>query len=624
MHITSILALEVKKFILQLFNNEVDEKTLVFNHTPKDFLGDYTLVVFPLVKLSKKDPSTTATMIGQVLKDSSKYISDFNVVKGFLNLSIKDKYWIEYLAQHYHTPPDANKSHNQKILIEYSSPNTNKPIHLGHVRNNVLGVALRGLLTSAGYDVNTCNLINDRGIHICKSMMAWQKLGKGETPQTSGMKGDHLVGKYYVEFDRILQMQRKPLIEKVLTGDLSFISSKHLEPVQKLREKYILHQDEDALSALKKLVDNYTPALQEAQQLLRLWEAGDKNTLQLWKTMNEWVYEGFDITYKRMGVSFDKVYYESDTYLLGKALVQEGLQNGCFYTKEDGSIWVDLSDQGLDHKLLQRADGTSVYITQDMGTAELKYKDFCMDKSIYVVGNEQDYHFKVLQLILQKMGKPHADGIFHFSYGMVDLPSGRMKSREGTVVDADNLMDEMITEARLQTEALGKTEGFSGEELDKLYATIGLGALKFYLLRVEPKKRILFDPKESIDLHGYTGPFVQYTYARIQSLLRRAAQDHIAINVHNDYTMHVSEKELLLKLYEYSSVLQEAAAEYNPSKIIDFAYELAKLYNKFYAEVSIFQSEPKETAFRLAISQATGIHIKTCFNMMGIDVPERM
>jgi arginyl-tRNA synthetase len=455
-------------------------------------------------------------------------------------------------------------------------------------------------------------------------MLAWQKLGKGETPQNSGIKGDHLVGKYYVEFDRILQLERKPLLDKVLAGDLSFISSKHLETAQKLKEKYILHQDEDALSALKKLVDNYTPALQEAQQLLRLWEAGDKHTLQLWKTMNGWVYEGFDITYTRMGVSFDKVYYESDTYLLGKELVQEGLHNGCFYTKEDGSIWVDLSELGLDHKLLQRSDGTSVYITQDMGTAELKYKDFNMDKSIYVVGNEQDYHFKVLQLILQKMGKPHADGIFHFSYGMVDLPSGRMKSREGTVVDADDLMDEMITEARLQTEALGKTEGFSKEELQKLYTTIGLGALKFYLLRVEPKKRILFDPKESIDLHGYTGPFVQYTYARIQSLLRRASQDNITIKVHSDYSMHICEKELLLRLYEYSTVLQEAAAEFNPSKIIDYAYELAKLYNKFYAEVSIFQSETREISFRLAISLATGNLLKTCFNMMGIDVPERM
>ncbi len=624
MHITSILALEVKKFIFQLFNNEIDTRILVFNHTPKDFEGDYTLVVFPLVKISKKDPITTATMLGQALKDGSNYIASFNVVKGFLNLSIINSYWIQYLADTYSHSPDGSKTHNQKILIEYSSPNTNKPIHLGHVRNNVLGIALKGLLSSAGYDVKTCNLINDRGIHICKSMLAWQKIGNGETPQSSGIKGDHLVGKYYVEFDRILQFQRKPLLEQVLSGNFSFIAAKHLEAAQKLKDKYILHQDDDALSALKKLVDNYTPALQEAQQLLRLWESGDKDTIQLWKTMNGWVYEGFDITYKRMGVSFDKVYHESDTYLLGKDLVQEGLKEGHFYAKEDGSIWVDLSNQGLDHKLLQRADGTSVYITQDMGTAELKYKDFGMDKSIYVVGNEQDYHFRVLQRILQKMGRTHADGIFHFSYGMVDLPSGKMKSREGTVVDADDLMDQMINEARLQTEELGKTEGFLAEELQKLYTTIGLGALKFYLLRVDPKKRILFDPKESIDLHGYTGPFVQYTYARIQSLLRRAAQDNLSIIVHKDYALHTSEKELLLKIYAYDTVLQDAAAEYNPSKIIDYTYELAKLYNKFYAEVSIFQAEPTETSFRIALSQATGNLIKTCFNMMGIEVPDRM
>lgn len=624
MHITKILAEEIRKIALQLFGNEIDASTLVFNHTPKDFEGDYTLVVFPLVKVSKKDPTTTANMLGEALQLHTTIVAEYNVVKGFLNLKIKDSFWLQYLTENYNSVLDARLPHSPKILIEYSSPNTNKPIHLGHVRNNVLGIALRGLLSSAGYDVKTCNLINDRGIHICKSMYAWQQLGKGETPSSSGIKGDHLVGKYYVEFDRILQSQRKPLLDKVLAGDMSFLTPKHLDMAQKLLEKYALHQDDESLSALKKIIDNYTTALQEAQQLLRLWEVGDEDTLRLWSTMNAWVYEGFEVTYNRMGVSFDKTYYESDTYLLGKTLVQDGVKAGFFYTKDDGSIWVDLSDQGLDHKLLLRADGTSVYITQDMGTAELKFLDFEMDKSVYVVGNEQDYHFKILQLILKKMRKPYADGIYHFSYGMVDLPSGRMKSREGTVVDADDLMDEMIAEARHQTESLGKTSGFTPEELENLYTIIGLGALKFYLLRVDPKKRILFDPKESIDLHGYTGPFVQYAYARIQSILRRATQDSIDIHIPADYSLQPCEKEVIFKIYQYSTVLQEAAAEYNPSKIIDYAYELAKIYNKFYAEVSIFQAQQSEKSVRIALSQATGNLLKTCFNMMGIEVPERM
>jgi len=624
MNITKILAEEIRIISLQLFGNEIDAGTLVFNHTPKDFEGDYTLVVFPLVKVSKKDPSTTANMLGEALQLHTTIVAEYNVVKGFLNLKIKDSFWLQYLTENYNSVLDARLPHSPKILIEYSSPNTNKPIHLGHVRNNVLGIALRGLLSSAGYDVKTCNLINDRGIHICKSMYAWQQLGKGETPSSSGIKGDHLVGKYYVEFDRILQSQRKPLLDKVLAGDMSFLTPKHLDMAQKLLEKYALHQDDESLSALKKIIDNYTTALQEAQQLLRLWEVGDEDTLRLWSTMNAWVYEGFEVTYNRMGVSFDKTYYESDTYLLGKTLVQDGVKAGFFYTKDDGSIWVDLSDQGLDHKLLLRADGTSVYITQDMGTAELKFLDFEMDKSVYVVGNEQDYHFKILQLILKKMRKPYADGIYHFSYGMVDLPSGRMKSREGTVVDADDLMDEMIAEARHQTESLGKTSGFTPEELENLYTIIGLGALKFYLLRVDPKKRILFDPKESIDLHGYTGPFVQYAYARIQSILRRATQDSIDIHIPADYSLQPCEKEVIFKIYQYSTVLQEAAAEYNPSKIIDYAYELAKIYNKFYAEVSIFQAQQSEKSVRIALSQATGNLLKTCFNMMGIEVPERM
>jgi arginyl-tRNA synthetase len=628
MHLTELLSKEVAKIIFQLYNIATVEKDIVFNTTPKDFVGDFTLVVFPLVKYSKKDPTATAQLIGEEMASKLDLIEDFNIVKGFLNLKIKETYWKDFLLQNFEKAPTIVAPSTEKILIEYSSPNTNKPLHLGHIRNNVLGYAVSGLLKAAGYEVNTCNLINDRGIHICKSMIAWQKVGNGETPESTNMKGDHLVGKYYVIFEQLLQQEREPLLQKLLSDDINDIDDNLIASTAALIKKYKATNDilihKEIISALKPIVANYTKIMQEAQEMLRLWERGDNKVMDLWKTMNNWVYDGFDITYKNLGVSFDKYYYESETYLLGKELVKEGLEKAYFFKKEDNSVWIDLNSIGLDQKLLLRADGTSVYITQDMGTAVQKYKDFGMDKSIYVVGNEQDYHFKVLKGIAQKMQMPFAEGIYHLSYGMVDLPSGKMKSREGTVVDADDLILSMITEAQTQTEQLGKTDGFDALELQNLYHTIGIGALKFYLLRVDPKKRILFDPKESIDMHGYTGPFVQYTYARIRSILRRFEIENKAIKIETDLEISSVEYELIKKCYAYSVTIIEAAQELNPAKVIDYTYDLAKLYNKFYAECSIFQALEEQKLFRIALSMATGNIIKQCFNMLGIDVPEKM
>jgi len=479
------------------------------------------------------------------------------------------------------------------VMVEYSSPNTNKPLHLGHVRNNLLGFAVSSILEKAGNEVYKSNLVNDRGIHICKSMLAWQKFGNGETPETSGIKGDKLVGKYYVEFDKHYKQEIEQLTSQGKT---------------------------------KEEAEKQAPILLEAQAMLLQWEQGDAATIELWRTMNNWVYDGFAVTYKNMGVNFDKYYFESDTYLLGKDIIEEGLAKGIFFKKENGSIWIDLSADGLDEKLVLRADGTSVYITQDIGTADLKYQDFHMNQSIYVVGNEQDYHFKVLKLILQKLGKPYANGLHHFSYGMVDLPSGKMKSREGTVVDADDLMNDMIASAKEQTESLGKIDDFTEAERTSLFSVIGLGALKFFLLRVDPKKRILFDPKESIDLHGYTGPFVQYTYARTRSILRKAIdQPYLSDMLWNGYNIHATEKELAKLIYKYPIILEESCKEMNPAKLVDYAYDLAKTYNKFYNDCPILAAE-SETAkrFRLLLTQRTGDMIQQCFSIVGIDVPERM
>jgi len=574
-----------------LFGSDLPAAPLTINETPKEFTGDLTLVVFPLLKATKKNPEESARIIGEYLVNNMESVTDFNVIKGFLNLTISDAYWLNYLQapeQHHTISPK-----QEKVLIEYSSPNTNKPLHLGHIRNNVLGYALAGIYQANGYPVVKANLINDRGIHICKSMLAWQKFGNGETPASSGLKGDKLVGKYYVAFDKAYKQEIDALVQEGM-------------PKEEAEKK--------------------APILLEAQEMLRAWEQGDDAVISLWKTMNQWVYDGFAITYKNLGVDFDQYYYESNTYLLGKDIVEDGLARGVFFKKEDGSVWIDLTADGLDQKLVLRADGTSVYITQDIGTADLKYRDFQMQQSIYVVGNEQDYHFKVLKLILQKLGKPYADGIQHFSYGMVDLPSGKMKSREGTVVDADDLMEDMIANAREQTEALGKIEDFTEAEKQALFHTIGLGALKFFLLRVDPKKRILFDPKESIDLHGYTGPFVQYTYARTRSILRKAQEQQLTTAAEaTTHPLHTTEKELTKALYKYPFILEDSCKEMNPAKMVDYAYELAKTYNKFYHDCPILAAENKaEQQRRLQLTRHTGDTIRQCFAIVGIEVPERM
>ncbi|HRH56491.1 MAG TPA: arginine--tRNA ligase [Chitinophagales bacterium] len=581
---------QVQQAFPNLFGSEVELSKITINETPKEFIGDITLVVFPLLKLTKKNPEESAKTIGEFLVNNNTNVTAYNIIKGFLNLSIRDTYWINSVIN-----PSNNIQHpsSETVLIEYSSPNTNKPLHLGHVRNNVLGYALAGIYKANGYKVIKANLINDRGIHICKSMLAWQKFGNGETPESSGLKGDKLVGKYYVEFDKQYKREIEALIAEGKT---------------------------------KEEAEKQAPLLGEAQEMLLKWEKGDEAVVKLWETMNSWVYAGFDITYKNLGVDFDKFYYESNTYLLGKDIIEEGLKNNVFFKKEDGSVWIDLTADGLDQKLVLRADGTSVYITQDLGTADLKYNDFKMDKSIYVVGNEQDYHFKVLKLILQKLGKPYADGIHHFSYGMVDLPSGKMKSREGTVVDADDLIEDMIASAKEQTEALGKIDEFTDTEKEALFRTIGLGALKFFLLRVDPKKRILFDPKESIDLHGYTGPFVQYTYARTRSILRKSQESGSRKHdLSSSYQLHPSEKELIKVLYHYNIMLNDACKEMNPAKLIDYSYEVAKTYNKFYNDCSILAAEKEnEKNFRIQLTEQTGNCIKQIFAIVGIDVPERM
>ena len=574
-----------------LYNTELKETEIGLQETRKEFEGDVTVVTFPLTRLSKKSPEQTGSEIGQYLVDNISYVSKFNVIKGFLNLSLTDAFlhsiYKDQISQDSfgHFP-----TNGKKVMVEYSSPNTNKPLHLGHVRNNLLGYSVAEILSANGYDVIKANLVNDRGIHICKSMLAWKKFGNAETPESSGLKGDHLVGKYYVIFDK----EYKKQIDELKAAGQS---------------------EEDAKkNAL---------LIKEAQQMLQQWEAGDEEVIKLWKTMNAWVYAGFDETYKKLGVDFKKFYYESDTYLLGKDIIDEGLEKGVFFKKEDNSVWIDLTAEGLDEKLVLRGDGTSVYITQDLGTAQLKYNDFGMDESLYVVGNEQDYHFKVLFLILEKLGKSWAKGLYHLSYGMVDLPSGKMKSREGTVVDADDLIDEMVETAKSRTEELGKVDGFSEEEKKELYRMIGLGALKYFLLKVEPKKRLLFDPNESIDFQGHTGPFIQYTHARIRSIISKAGIEKPEFNKVETFTS--TERELIMALNKYPETLTAAARDYSPAQIANYIYELAKLYNKFYHEEPILKLDDEELKnFRLSLSATTGSIIKKGMRLLGIDVPERM
>lgn len=582
-----------------LYSQTVDK--VVLEKTNPDFVGDITLVVFNFLKISKKKPEETANEIGNYLKSNVTEVSDFNVVKGFLNIVIAESFWLDHFKSiqgkpfvNPALPPDA-----PTVMVEYSSPNTNKPLHLGHVRNNLLGFSVSEILKAAGNNVVKTNLVNDRGIHICKSMLAWKKWGGGETPESSGLKGDHLVGKYYVEFDKNYKLQIADCKSQGMT-------------------------DEEA--------EKKAPLMLEIQEMLREWEAGDKETRALWEMMNGWVYKGFDATYKMLGVSFDKTYYESNTYLLGKNIIDAGLASGVLKHRGDKSVYIDLTADGLDEKTLLRADGTSVYMTQDLGTAVQRYEEYAFDKLVYTVGNEQDYHFKVLFLILKKMGYTWADGLFHLSYGMVELPAGKMKSREGTVVDADELMQEMIDTAAKITKELGKTEGLSDEDAAKLYRTIGLGALKYFMLKIDPKKKMLFNPAESIDFNGNTAPFIQFNYVRIQALLRKATEEFKytigALNAPSEIpaaALLPKEKQLIVRLYNFNTTLTQAANEYSPAVIANYVYDLAKEYSQYYHDTPIFKEEKKDLiTFRLQLSRAVGDAIRSSMQLLGIEVPERM
>lgn len=593
-----MLKSSIEKAIKQALESlySIQETSIVLQPTRKEFRGAYTFVTFPYLKVSKKGPEQTGEEIGAFLLKNSDIFSDFNVVKGFLNLEVADTSWLSTFNELHSTENFGfSKPDGSEFMVEYSSPNTNKPLHLGHLRNNFLGNSVARILEANGTKVHKVQIINDRGIHICKSMLAWQKFGNGETPESSGMKGDKLVGKYYVIFDKEYKKEIGELVAKGM----------------------------DKEEAEKK-----APILLEAQKMLQKWEKKDPEVYKLWQTMNGWVYEGFNTTYETMGVDFDKLYYESDTYLLGKEEVLKGVTSGIFYKKEDGSVWVDLTEDGLDHKLLLRADGTSVYMTQDIGTAIQRFKDYPnITGQVYTVGNEQDYHFKVLFLILQKLGFSWADNCYHLSYGMVDLPSGKMKSREGTVVDADDLMQDMFDTAHTHTEELGKIDGFTNEEAQELYKTLGLGALKYFLMKVDPKKRMLFNPEESIQFQGNTGPFIQYTHARISSILRKAEAEGIDYGsaIGDSLELADVEREVIYMLTEFEGKVQEAAKEYSPAFIAQYVYDLAKEYNRFYAELPIFSEENAELMrFRVMFSKLVADVIKRGMGLLGITVPNRM
>lgn len=597
MHIENNLQEITIRAIKELYHADVEASQITLQKTKKEFKGHYTLVTFPLLKISRKKPEETAQEIGSWLTENADIVSGFNVIKGFLNLEITAEAWLRLLEQidgesDYGFTPVVDDA--PLYMVEYSSPNTNKPLHLGHVRNNLLGHSLCEVLAANGKRVVKTNIVNDRGIHICKSMLAWQKWGNGETPESSGKKGDHLIGDYYVLFDK-----------------------KYKEELGSFQDKGIS----------KEAAEEQSQLMAEAREMLRKWEAGDEETVNLWKRMNNWVYAGFDETYRRMGVSFDKIYYESETYLAGKEEVLRGLNQGLFYRKEDGSVWADLTPYGLDHKLLLRADGTSVYMTQDIGTAKLRFDDYPIDTMIYVVGNEQNYHFQVLSILLDMLGFEFGKGLVHFSYGMVELPEGKMKSREGTVVDADDLMTEMVETARETSKELGKLDGISTEEADEIAEMVGMGALKYFILKVDPKKNMTFNPKESIDFNGNTGPFIQYTHARIQSVLRKAGEQGISFPEKLENSLPLSEKEegLVQLLAEFDTVVKQAGAEYNVSLIGNYVYELAKEFNQFYHDFSILREENSSLRdFRLLLSKNIALTIKKGMKLFGIDVPERM
>jgi arginyl-tRNA synthetase len=583
----------------QLYNVQLQETDVLVNETKPEFEGDYTVVLFAFVKQLKKSPDAVGQELGDYLLDNNKTLfSSYNVIKGFLNLSVSADHWIGFLGQQYNNASFGSQPANgRKVMVEYSSPNTNKPLHLGHLRNNFLGWSTAEILKATGNEIVKTCIVNDRGIHICKSMIAWQLFGNGATPESTGIKGDHLVGDYYVRFND----EYKKEVEELVNSGMP-----------------------------KEQAEKEAPIMKAAQKMLIDWEAGDAEVMDLWKKMNSWVYAGFDETYKRIGSDFDKVYYESNTYLLGKGLVEKGLQKGVFYKKDDGSVWIDLTADGLDEKVVQRRDGTAVYITQDIGLAEQRYEEFRAERNIYVIGDEQNYHMKVLKLICQKLGLPSADGIYHLSYGMVELPTGKMKSREGTVVDADDMVNEMVSIARQKTEELGKVKDFTEAELKELYDIIGLGALKFFLLRVDPKKKMIFNPEESIDFHGFTGPFIQYTHARIKSIIRKLTGDSGQIAVGSAQLAVGSdvlplEKEVIVTLERFPSVIEEAGEELNPSKIAIYIFNLAQVFNSFYTEHSIANAESEEKKqLRLQLAMLTAHVIKTGMGLLGIRVPERM
>ena len=605
MKIEDKLVASVISGLKALYGQEVPEKMVQLQKTKKEFEGHLTLVVFPFLKMSKKGPEQTAQEIGEYLKANDPAVAAFNVIKGFLNLTIASATWIELLNEiqadeQYGLVQVTDAS--PLVMIEYSSPNTNKPLHLGHVRNNLLGNALANIVAANGNKVVKTNIVNDRGIHICKSMLAWKKYGNGETPETSGKKGDHLVGDYYVSFDKHYKAEVKELMAKFTAQGMS---------------------DDEA----KAKAEAESPLMQEAREMLVKWEAGDPEVRGLWEMMNNWVYAGFDETYKKMGVSFDKIYYESNTYLEGKEKVMEGLEKGFFYKKEDGSVWADLTAEGLDHKLLLRGDGTSVYMTQDIGTAKLRFADYPINKMIYVVGNEQNYHFQVLSILLDKLGFEWGKSLVHFSYGMVELPEGKMKSREGTVVDADDLMEEMIATAKETSQELGKLDGLTQEEADDIARIVGLGALKYFILKVDARKNMTFNPKESIDFNGNTGPFIQYTYARIQSVLRKAAESGIVIPEQIPAGIELSEKEegLIQMVAALAAVVKQAGEDYSPSIIANYTYDLVKEYNQFYHDYSILREENEAVkVFRIALSANVAKVVRLGMNLLGIEVPSRM
>lgn len=592
MNLNQLLKSKIEEAISSLFNTSAGNSQL--QPTNPEFEGSHTLVCFPLTKVSKKKPEETAALIGQWLVDNTDLVDRYNVVKGFLNLVLDDKVWVKVFQdiineEDYGVVPATG----EEIMVEYSSPNTNKPLHLGHLRNNFLGWSVASIYEANGYKVHRVQIINDRGIHICKSMAAWKLFGNGETPESSGLKGDKLVGKYYVEFDKAYKKEVADLIAQGMD---------------------------------KEQAEKNAPIMKRAVDMLQKWEQKDADTISLWRTMNGWVYDGFDVTYKQMGVHFDKLYFESETYLLGKEEVLKGVEQGVFYKKEDGSVWVDLTEDGLDEKVLLRSDGTSVYMTQDIGTAMLRFRDFPnISRQVYTVGNEQEYHFKVLFLILAKLGYAWAKECYHLSYGMVDLPSGKMKSREGTVVDADDLMAEMIGEAEKQTRELGKIDEMDQDEASALFEMIGIGALKFYLLKVDPKKRMMFNPNESIQLQGHTGPFIQYTHARIRSIVRKAATMDIGSGLANIDSLLPNEQKLISFLSIYPDRLQDAARDYSPSIIANYAYDLAKEYNQFYQAIPIFsESDKQKLSLRVALSEKVGEVLRKAMGLLGVVVPERM